>query len=173
MGVNDRRPLFCSRGAPTVLKDEAASGQIEDMMGNMQLVRDVEAGGTEAAVMTSGEMACCTDGTVASVVTEGVLGMSSAEEGAWRSAWINLDLIHHSRCVILNVAEVLQMLRTSCRSMQNRLPSSCIQTAVGMQQPMPLVVHAHMRQQRGDHSVKKTAFWHDRTVHSRLDKLPT
>lgn len=63
MGVTDRRPPSCSRGAPTVLKDEAAAARIKDTTGSTLRAKDVGAGGTVAVVTTSSETACYMGGT--------------------------------------------------------------------------------------------------------------
>lgn len=76
LGVNDRRPLFCNRGAPTVLTGAEASGQIAGMMGSKPREMDAAANGMAVAATTSCGKACCTDGILESKETAAELDTS-------------------------------------------------------------------------------------------------
>lgn len=55
MGISGRRPLSCSRGAPTVLKGAEASVQIAGTGGSKPPEMDAGAGRTVAAAKTPSE----------------------------------------------------------------------------------------------------------------------
>lgn len=86
MGVSDRRPPFCVRGAPMVLKGAAAVAQTVDMRGSMLPEMGAGGAGTAAVVKTPCAMACCTGGTAASVVIAVASGTSAEAAGVSHSA---------------------------------------------------------------------------------------
>lgn len=63
MGISGRRPLSCSRGAPTVLKGAEAAVRIAGTGGSKPPEMDEAAGQTVAAAKIPSETVCCMDGT--------------------------------------------------------------------------------------------------------------
>lgn len=87
VGVSCRRPPFCLRGAPTVLKGEEDAVRRGDKRGNTPLAMDVAGVETAEAVRTPGGRACCMDGNEESAEIEAVSGTSSGGADEWRLAW--------------------------------------------------------------------------------------
>lgn len=77
MGISGRRPLSCSRGAPTVLKGAEAAAQIVGTGGSKPPEMDAGAARTVTAAKIPSEKVCCMDGTLVSMATMEALDKSS------------------------------------------------------------------------------------------------